>query len=102
VETYSELSKVAQEQTLAAVKQGQGIAVQSAQFWAELVKPYAEQTPPLPVPAGVPSPAEAVTSGFAFAEKLLASQKQFADDLAAAWTPVAEAWTKKPAKKVTA
>ena len=89
METYLELSKAAQDQVIEAIKQSQKIAAQGAEAWADAVKPYAAGWPAATsTPAGVPTPAEIVEQSFGFAQQLLATQREFAQELTAAWTPL--------------
>ena len=84
-----ELSKTAQEQVLATIKQGQELALAGVQLWASsvapLVKASRSRSP------SRPAPKEIVANSFGFAEKLLASQKAFAEKVVAASAPVFEA-----------
>lgn len=80
--TYTEITEKATEQILAAVKPV-----------GDLTKSFADSTidtvsklPSLPTPEGVPTALEVVTAHFAFAEKLLTAQKDFAFRLAGAST----------------
>ncbi len=85
--TYPELSKVAQEQILATIEQGQELALSSVELWATSVAPFAraQQTS---VSFDVPAPKDVVANSFGFAEKILASQKAFAEKVVAASAPV--------------
>ena len=82
--TYLELSKAAQEQILGTIKQGQELALAGVELWtASVVK--GEQ---VPVAFDTPAPKDVVANSFGFAEKLLASQKTFAEKIVAASAPV--------------
>ncbi|MGH2995736.1 MAG: hypothetical protein ACRDM9_05410 [Gaiellaceae bacterium] len=85
--TYIELSKVAQEQILATIKQGQELALSGVELWASSIVPLAKGRQ---VIAGVetPAPKDVVANSFGFAEQLLASQKAFAEKVVAASAPV--------------
>ena len=87
--TYFELSKVAQEQILASIKQGQELALSGVELWASSIAPLAKgmQVPALETPA----PKDVVANSFGFAEQLLASQKAFAEKIVAASAPVVAA-----------
>jgi len=93
--TYLELSKTAQEQILAMMKQSQELALAGVELWASTVAPLVKDQP-VSIPFEGPAPKEVVANSFSFAEKLLASQKAFADKVVAASAPVFEAAT--PAK----
>jgi hypothetical protein len=92
--TYLELSKTAQEQVLATIEQGQELALAGVQLWAASITPLAKGQQ-LPVPFEAPAAKDVVANSFGFAEKLLASQKVFAEKVVAATTPVITASTKK-------
>jgi hypothetical protein len=92
--TYLELSKTAQEQVLATIEQGQELALAGVELWAASIAPLAKgQQVPLPFEA--PAAKDVVANSFGFAEKLLASQKVFAEKVVAATAPVVTASTKK-------
>ena len=92
--TYVELSKSAQEQILATIKQGQELALAGVELWASTVTPLAKGQQ-FPVPFETPAPKDVVANSFGFAEQLLASQKKFAEQIVAASAPVFEAATPK-------
>ena len=84
--TYIELSKVAQEQILATIKQSQELALSGVELWASNIAPL---TNDMKVGAiETPSPKDVVANSFGFAERLLASQKAFAEKVVAASAPV--------------
>ena len=84
--TYFELSKVAQEQILATVKQSQELALSGVELWAKSIAPLAKGTQF--ATAETPAPKDVVANSFGFAEQLLASQKAFAEKVVAASAPV--------------
>ena len=90
--TPLELSKAAQEQFLATIKQGQEIALTNVEVWASTVAPLVEAAP-TPIATDLPTSEELVSNSFGFAEKLLASQKAFAQKVVAASAPVFSAAT---------
>ena len=94
--TYIELSKAAQEQILATVKQGQELALAGVELWASTVAPLAKGQQ-IPVPFETPAPKDVVANSFGFAEKLLATQKDFAEKVVAASAPAFQATTSKKA-----
>lgn len=91
--TPIELSKAAQDQILAGIKQSQEIALSGVELWASAVSPFVK-VPQSPVGVDLPKPADLVANSFGFAEKILASQKEFAQKVVAAAAPVL---TEKPA-----
>ncbi len=94
--TYVALSKTAQEQVLAAVKQSQELALAGIELWASTVAPLAKDRQ-IPVPFETPAPKDVVASSFGFAEQLLATQKDFAEKVVAASAPVFQAAAPKKA-----
>ncbi len=84
--TYFELSKTAQDQILATIKQGQELALSGVELWAKSVAPLTKGTPF--AAAETPAPKDVVANSFGFAEQLLASQKAFAEQVVAASAPV--------------
>lgn len=82
--TYTELTEKAAEQLLEAVKPLNDLTQKFADSAAET----AGKLPSLPHPEGVPTALEVVTAHFAFAEKLLSAQKDFALKLAGDGEPV--------------
>jgi hypothetical protein len=78
--TYSELTDKAAEQLLAAMQPMNELTQSLAGKTVDTVS----KLPSLPTPDGVPTPLEVVTAHFAFAEKLLTAQKDFAFRLAGA------------------
>jgi hypothetical protein len=85
--TYLELSKSAQEQILATIEQGQQFALAGVEAWAASVSSLTSGLK-LPTAAEAPAPKDVVANSFGFAEKLLKSQKTFAEKVVAASAPV--------------
>ena len=92
--TYFELSKTAQDQILATIKQGQELALSGVELWAKSITPLAKGGH-LAAAAETPAPKDVVANSFGFAEQLLASQKAFAEKVVAASAPVLAAATPK-------
>jgi len=84
--TYVELSKVAQEQILATIKQSQELALSGVELWATSIAPLAKGRQ-LAAAVETPAPKDIVANSFGFAEQLLASQKAFAEQIVAATAP---------------
>ena len=60
--------------------------------WAKTIEgivPATPSIPALPLAEGIPTPAQIVTETFAFVEKLIASQREFALQVLAAAAPAA-------------
>ncbi len=89
--TYTELTEKAADQLLEAVKPLNDLTQKIADSAANT----ASKLPALPRPEGVPTALEVVTAHFAFAEKLLTAQKDFALKLAGDAAPAKA----KPASK---
>ena len=85
--TYFELSKTAQEQVLATLKQGQELALAGVELWASSISPLTKGQQ-VPAVFDTPAPKDVVANSFGFAEQLLASQKAFAEKVVAASAPV--------------
>lgn len=88
--TYFELSKVAQDQILATIKQSQKLALSGVELWAKSIAPLANGQQ-LPDTFETPAPKDVVANSFGFAEQLLASQKAFTEKVVAASAPVVAA-----------
>jgi hypothetical protein len=85
--TPVELSKAAQEQVLATIKQGQELALAGVEIWAASMAPLVKAGQ-APIATDLPTSEELVSNSFGFAEKLLASQKAFAQKVVRVSAPV--------------
>ncbi|HEY9241626.1 MAG TPA: hypothetical protein VIP48_06570 [Streptosporangiaceae bacterium] len=79
-----------QGEVLDAVRKGQELVVDAVKQWAEAVQAI---TPSIPVPSlpyadKLPKPDEFVASAYDFAERLLASQRTFAENMLDAAKPL--------------
>jgi hypothetical protein len=95
--TVTELNQTTQEQTLAAIRQGQQFVVDAVRTWVEAVEKAVPAIPTMPFTEELPTPKELVKSSFAFAEQLLKAQREFVEQLVSATEPVLKA---KSTKKV--
>lgn len=79
-----------QEELLNAIASGQQAVVEVVKTWVDTVNSVAPKVPapPLPLFNQLPKPEDVVASAYDFAEKLLASQRQFAGDLLKAMAPL--------------
>ncbi len=84
----SEYVQSAQEQTLKTLRDGQQAIIDSIRAWAEAVERIVPQTHTLPFSEQLPSPQEIVQTSFNFAEQLLKTQREFAENVLAAAEPV--------------
>src|SRR6201995_1007708 len=99
------------EEFLAATRKSQEAMIRAIRTWVETVKtvtpklpsayaPLSERLPKLPsvtVPFAdrLPKPEDVVASGYDFAERLLANQRKFAEELLAGTQPLAPANTRR-------
>ena len=90
-----------QEEFLKTVRKGQEFVLEAIKTWAEAVQsitpklptvhlPLADKLPtPQDLAAKLPAPKDVVDSSYGFAEKVLASQRKFAEDVLKAAAPLA-------------
>ena len=86
--TATEVITSLEDQVLETVKQGQEAIVKAVRTWADASKNMIPDLPPLPFADQLPNVSELVENGFAFADKLIASQREFAAALLDAAKPV--------------
>ena len=77
-----------EDQVLETVKQGQEAVVKAVRTWADASKSLIPDLPPLPFADQLPNTTEIVENAFAFADKLLASQREFIAAILDAAKPV--------------
>ena len=77
-----------EDQVLETVKQGQEAIVKAVRTWADASKNLIPDLPPLPFADQLPNVSEIVENSFAFADKLIASQREFASAIIDAAKPV--------------
>lgn len=77
-----------EEQVLETVKQGQEAIVKAVRSWADASKNLIPDLPPLPFADQLPNVSSLVENSFAFADKLIASQREFAAAILDAAKPV--------------
>ena len=73
----TEMISSLEDQVLETVKQGQEAVVKAVRTWADASKNLIPDLPPLPFADQLPNTTEIVENAFAFADKLLASQREF-------------------------
>ena len=86
--TAPDYAQTAQEQTLKTVKQGQQVIVEAIRAWANAVEKAIPETPAIPYSDELPKPQEIIKTSFGFAEQLLKAQKEFAESVLDAASPV--------------
>jgi hypothetical protein len=77
----------AEQQFLEAVRQSQQAVVDAVGSWAKGFESLSASYPPVPEDYEPPTPEQVVERSFDFAEKLLASQREFARNVLAAAAP---------------
>jgi hypothetical protein len=75
-----------QEQALNAIKAGQDTILAAHRFAAESVSPLTSLLPEAPAGLQGLSPQDVAHLWFSFAEKVLASQREFTSELTKVWT----------------
>jgi hypothetical protein len=84
----SEPIQAAQEQTLKAIRETQHGIVEAVRTWADAVEKTVPAVPAMPFAEEIPSPQEIIHTSFEFAEQLLKAQREFAENILAAASPV--------------
>ena len=94
--TATEMISALEDQVLETVRQSQEAVVKVVQTWAEAGKNILPDLPALPFADQLPATADLVENAFAFADRLLAAQREFAGAVLDAARPVL---AKEPAAK---
>jgi hypothetical protein len=99
-------SSVAQELTseiLNTISKSQAAVVEAIESWASAVQSIKPDLPDVNLPFAdkLPTPQEVVTSAYDFAERLLASQRKFAEELLKATAPLLSAGPVTAAEKTS-
>lgn len=77
-----------EDQVLETVKQGQEAIVKAVRTWADASKNLIPDLPALPFAEQLPNTSDMVESAFAFCDKMLAAQREFAAAILDAAKPV--------------
>jgi hypothetical protein len=79
-----------QDQFLSIVRKGQEIALDAIKSMVDTVATITPKIPTVDVPLAdqLPKPQDVVASGYDFAQKLLTSQRKFADEVVKAAAPL--------------
>jgi hypothetical protein len=90
-----------QEEILNTVRKSQAAVVDAIQTWASAVQSITPALPDVNVPFAekLPKPQDLIANAYDFAEKLLASQRKFAEDVLTATAPMLASKDGAPAKK---
>lgn len=86
--TATEMITGLEDQVLETVKQGQEAVVKAVRTWADASKSLIPDLPPLPFADQLPNTSEIIENAFAFADKVLASQREFVAAILDAVKPV--------------
>ncbi len=84
----TEMMTALEDQVLETVRQTQEAVVKAVQTWAEAGKSVVPEMPPLPFADQLPNAVDMVENAFNFADRLLATQRQFAAAVLDAARPV--------------
>jgi hypothetical protein len=86
--TATDMITSLEDQVLETVKQGQEAIVKAVRTWADASKNLIPDLPPLPFSDQLPATSELVENAFAFVDKMMASQREFAAAILDAAKPV--------------
>jgi hypothetical protein len=75
------ISTAAQDQVLAAIKTTQAAILDGVRTWSSTMANAMPKLPAIPGMDKLPNPADGLELGFDFAERLLATQREFAEQL---------------------
>ena len=90
--TATEIQNVVQDKVLESVRVGQRAVVDSVRSWADTVETVFSRLPEISFsPETQAPPTQAIENVFGFADKLLASQREFAAQVFEAAVPAAKA-----------
>ena len=78
-----------QDEFLNTLRKSQETVIEAIKSWVESVQSIAPKLPSVSVPLAdrLPKPEDVVANAYDFAEKLLAGQRKFAEDMVKALTP---------------
>jgi hypothetical protein len=83
----TEMFSSVEDQVLETVKQGQEAIVKAVRTWADASKSLIPDLPALPFADQLPNTSQLVENAFAFCDKLIASQREFATAILEAAKP---------------
>jgi hypothetical protein len=88
--TSTSTQKELQDQILSMVRKGQEIALDAIKTMVDTVQTITPKIPAVDMPFAekLPKPHDVVAGGYDFAEKLLTSQRKFADEVVKAAAPL--------------
>lgn len=85
--TMMDLNLAAQENILNAMDTSKAYVLESVKVWSQTSKRLLPEMPAIPGMAQLVDPAGAVSMSYDFAEKLLASQRSFVEELVSTMSP---------------
>jgi hypothetical protein len=79
-----------QEEFLSTIRKSQDIVLEAIKTWVETVQSVAPKIPAVQVPLAdkLPKPEELVVGAYDFAQRLLAGQRRFAEEVLKATSPL--------------
>ena len=82
-------AKELQDEFINAIRKSQETVIEAVRTWADMARSVTPKVPSVQMPLAdkLPKPEEVVASAYDFAEKLLAGQRKFAEDVVKALTP---------------
>ena len=88
--TSTSTQKELQDQILSMIRKGQEIALDAIKTMVDTVQTITPKIPAVDLPFAekLPRPHDVVAGGYDFAEKLLTSQRKFADEVVKATAPL--------------
>jgi hypothetical protein len=92
-------AQVVQDELLKTIRQSQEAVLDAMRAWTQTVQSLTPKMPAMSAPFAdeLPKPEEVVASAYDFAEKLLASQRRFAEEVVKATAPLRPGTKQKPA-----
>jgi cell division septum initiation protein DivIVA len=83
-------TKEVQDEFLNAIRKSQETVIEAVRTWVDTVQSMRPKVPSarMPLSERMPKPEEVVAGAYDFAEKLLSSQRQFAEELLKATAPL--------------
>ncbi|MBV9094506.1 MAG: hypothetical protein JO132_11595 [Streptosporangiaceae bacterium] len=83
-------TKELQDEFLNAIRRGQEAVIEAVRTWVDTIQSVTPRMPSVQLPLAdqLPSPREVVDGAYDFAEKLLAGQRRFAEDMLKATAPL--------------
>ena len=97
-ETHT-IGRELQDEVLNTVRKSQTVVIEAIQAWASKAQSITSELPNMPFTDKLPKPQELIAGSYDFAERLLASQRTFAEDVLKAIAPLTAGKNGAPATK---